>query len=357
MERRPTTQDVSWFLDLRRTGQLNMDPPYQRKSAWSPRDRRFFLDTIFRGYPSPAIFLHKKISESGATAYDVVDGKQRLGTIFAFTENKIAVDKDFGDIELDGRKWKDLPTHLQRRIWDYVIPVEFLNMVESTVVNSVFERLNRNSRKLNPQEIRHARSDGWLINFVESDAERDDFWRIYKLSTTATSRRMLDTQFISELLIVVLTGAIAGFDQDVLDELYSTYDVPEETVADFDADAVGERFSTIKQYIRTMDAHNRCVQDHASTRVHLYSLWGWVALERQAVEPHEAAEQYATLMVAVATIAQERDLEKLVASQSGAGPLQKAAFRYAQNARGASTEPGPRMERHEVLRAVLAGQA
>jgi hypothetical protein len=47
MQRRPTTQDISWFLDLYKNGQLDLDPPYQRRSVWSRKHRRFFLDTIF----------------------------------------------------------------------------------------------------------------------------------------------------------------------------------------------------------------------------------------------------------------------------------------------------------------------
>jgi len=55
-DRRPITQDISWFLDQHRMGQLDLDPPYQRRSVWSPKDRRFFLDTIFRGYPRSLSF-------------------------------------------------------------------------------------------------------------------------------------------------------------------------------------------------------------------------------------------------------------------------------------------------------------
>ena len=102
-ERRVTTQDISWFLDLAANGQLELDPPYQRRSVWSAKDRRYFLDTIFRGYPSPAIFLHKQVTQ-GKTSYAVVDGKQRLETILSFARNEVAVDKEFGDVRLDGRK-------------------------------------------------------------------------------------------------------------------------------------------------------------------------------------------------------------------------------------------------------------
>jgi hypothetical protein len=33
MKRRLTTQDITWFLDLHRNKQLDLDPPYQRRSV------------------------------------------------------------------------------------------------------------------------------------------------------------------------------------------------------------------------------------------------------------------------------------------------------------------------------------
>src|ERR1700690_3849340 len=102
MKRRPTTQDITWLLDLARNKQLNLEPPYQRRSVWTRKDRQFFLDTIFRDYPSPAIFLHKTIAEDGGSTYHVVDGKQRLETILSFVNNKLRIAKDFGDVRLDG---------------------------------------------------------------------------------------------------------------------------------------------------------------------------------------------------------------------------------------------------------------
>jgi hypothetical protein len=97
MQRRSTSQDISWFLDLKRNGQIEMDPPYQRRSVWNSKDRRFFLDTIFRGYPCPPIFLHKTLGDGQKTVYAVVDGKQRLQTIFMFAENGISLASDYGD--------------------------------------------------------------------------------------------------------------------------------------------------------------------------------------------------------------------------------------------------------------------
>ena len=79
MSRNLTTQDISWFLDLKEKGQLNLNPPYQRRSVWSPNDKRFFVDTIFNNYPAPPVFLHKTMDDNGRPTYHVVDGKTALG--------------------------------------------------------------------------------------------------------------------------------------------------------------------------------------------------------------------------------------------------------------------------------------
>src|SRR5690242_12934245 len=108
MQRRPTTQDVTWLLDLYQNNQLDLDPPYQRRSVLTLKDRQFFLDTIFRNYPSPANFLHKTINDAGKATYHVVDGKQRTETILSFVNNKVRISREFGDTRLDGKKWSEL---------------------------------------------------------------------------------------------------------------------------------------------------------------------------------------------------------------------------------------------------------
>ena len=100
MSRILTQQDISWFVDMRNKGQLDLDPPYQRRSVWSPGDKQFFVDTILNNYPAPPIFLHKTIDDLGHATYHVVDGKQRLQTILEFTENKVPIPNDFSDVNL-----------------------------------------------------------------------------------------------------------------------------------------------------------------------------------------------------------------------------------------------------------------
>ena len=133
MERRPTTQDLTWLIDLRRNNQLDTDPPYQRRSVWTRNDKQYFLDTIFRNYPSPAIFLHKTIDDSGRPTYHVVDGKQRTHTILDFVEDRLRLSRTFGDAPIDGKLWSQLQgeTELKRTFWNYQITVEMIDVTDA----------------------------------------------------------------------------------------------------------------------------------------------------------------------------------------------------------------------------------
>lgn len=354
IERRVTTQDVSWFLDLQQNKQLNLQPSYQRRSVWSHRDRRYFLDTIFRGYPSPAIFLHKAVDASGRSIHEVVDGKQRLETILMFINNKIAIGTDFGDVRLNGKKWKGITDpELRRLLWDYVLPVEFIRSVEGTIVNEVFDRLNRNSRRLERQELRHAKYDGWLITYVETETDAS-FWSDVGVVTKLRSKRMKDVQSVSELLMIILHGKVSGFDQDALDELYADYDVPTDEYPDFDPTPVNQAVEAAKHYIGRMVEHRPEIGDHLSAMTNLYTLWGVVALNRDRLPLHtEAAECYAKFMKEVEGFRTADWEEMLSTSGDNAGP----ALRYMQYATGASTEPQQRETRHEILRELLVRES
>jgi hypothetical protein len=352
-KRRPTTQDVSWLLDLARNKQLDLDPPYQRRSVWTNKDKQFFLDTIFRGYPSPAIFLHKDISAEGQATYHVVDGKQRLQTILAFANDKLRIAKTFGDVRLDGKKWADLEGELElrHRFWNYQLPVEMIDIVED-VVNEVFDRLNRNSRRLTRQELRHAKYDGWFTTIAEAEAEKEA-WNTLGVTTKARAKRMTDTQFISELMLVILENAVLGFDQDDLDASYAQYDDPSETVVGFSEQGFINNFELVKAYLLAMEGQDNVVSGFAKSLAHFYTLWSIIALNCDKLKPPpETATRYKAFMQKVETLAAQKNLEVFLAEK---GASFQNAFLYYDYARGASTDLKPREERYKVLSEELLG--
>lgn len=347
MQRQSRPQDISWFLEAHRNNQLNLAPSYQRKSVWTPKDRRGFLDTIFRNYPCPAIFLHKEVRD-GKSYYNVVDGKQRLETIIGFASGAISIDKEYGDTRLSGKKWDKLDDTLKKQFWNYVLPVEWIDVTEDTTLNDAFARLNRNSRKLERQEIRHSQFSGWFISFVENEAN-ESAWKTLQLSSSAAVRRMKDHQFLAELLLVVIENKIHGFDQDELDEKHAFYDDLEDAELQHQESNFRDRFSSAKQFILEMEKENGCIGEYASTAGHFYTLWAWVVLERSSQTVQDTAKAYDYFMKEVLIHSKDPSIRKSLTGNFSFEDI----VEYFNNSTRATTELPQRTKRQIILNKAL----
>src|SRR5689334_17548238 len=79
---------------------IQLDPEYQRLGGiWIPENRRFLIDTIINGFDVPKLYLHKhaKPIAKGGKEYDyaIVDGKQRLETMWRFIAGEFPLSDDF----------------------------------------------------------------------------------------------------------------------------------------------------------------------------------------------------------------------------------------------------------------------
>lgn len=342
MRRIPTQQQVTWFLDLDNQGKLNLDPPYQRRSVWSLKMRQRFLDTIFNNYPCPSIFLHKVTDDNGLTTHHVIDGKQRLQTILDFAHDKIRLPEDF-DNGLAGLVFSEIDIKGRRKFWDYVITVDNMQLLDTSMVSEIFDRLNRNTVKLSQQELRHARFDGWFINEVE-DEVRDVFWRKTRISTIMKSRRMRDIQIVSELLMVILEKEIRGFSQSHINDMYATYDSMSSLEPRYTMDEYQGEKDRIKQYILEVIERRPEVARLLGITANLYVLWAMVALEK-APPADEIADKYVEMMGQVYGLMRDPG-----ANMGSAGP---DVVKYYKGLRGVSTDLDHRQRRLDALKGYL----
>src|ERR1039457_4674894 len=72
---------IGELLSLYRDGELDIHPEFQRFFRWSDVQKSKFIESILLGIPIPSIFVAQR--DDGV--WDVVDGVQRLSTIFEFT--------------------------------------------------------------------------------------------------------------------------------------------------------------------------------------------------------------------------------------------------------------------------------
>ncbi|MDT3395234.1 DUF262 domain-containing protein [Streptomyces sp. B1866] len=71
---------ISEIANLYRDGEMDIHPEFQRIFRWSNKQRTQLIESILLGIPLPSIF----VAQSEAGIWDVVDGVQRLSTIFQF---------------------------------------------------------------------------------------------------------------------------------------------------------------------------------------------------------------------------------------------------------------------------------
>ena len=286
------------------------------------------------------------MDDNGRTTYHVVDGKQRLETIFLFADNKISIDKAFGDTNLNGKKFKNLSTDAKRMFWDYVLVVDYLESVEGTLIEEVFNRVNRNAKNLLPQELRHARFDGWFITEVEEESE-DPFWGDINVSTAVKAKRMKDVQLIAELMAIILDNGIVGFDQDYLDSIHAEYDEPDETAKDFDKAAYKKKITQVKKILSEMDTANGCIDKYCKTANNLYTIWALVVLTKRLPVTRTLASRYLAFMKKVQTFINSDAPEDYKPT-----PASKNHFKYYLNSQGAATD---KQQRENRLHALTAG--
>lgn len=359
-------QDLSWFIDMYEAGRLELNPPYQRKSVWGGKDKKFFLDTIFNNFPCPAIYLQKEITDT-KVVFNVVDGKQRLQTVIDFYKNKLRIAADFGDPLLAGKRWKDIETisDLKYKFFNYTFSVEQLHCETEVQWDEVFNRVNKNQKTLKDQELRHARFNGWLITFAEDEAD-NNFWQLLKISTRGRSKRMQDVEFVSILMLVILENDFVGFPQARIDELYLKYDfsneedLPEDeseieeedkasgvTVLRSTVEQFKEHFPKTKDIIEQVLTAEPLLLNHISKKplTHTYTLWTVVCFNLQKTyNIPEFASQYLDLFN---RCAQFKEADEALTGEPD--DKTKAAFKYFKHTSGAATEKEPRKNRHDAV--------
>jgi uncharacterized protein with ParB-like and HNH nuclease domain len=89
-----TQYKVSDFITWKRSKSLTLSPYFQRRSVWKKGAKSYLIDTVIRGLPIPIIFIRERKNDldSLEPKREVVDGQQRLRTLFSFIQPKLLED-------------------------------------------------------------------------------------------------------------------------------------------------------------------------------------------------------------------------------------------------------------------------
>jgi hypothetical protein len=280
MNRRQNFQTIAWFYDLFKRGLLDLDPPYQRRSVWTQSFKDYFIDTLLLEYPAPTIFLFEEIANDGVTKYNVVDGKQRLSTIFDFIINKFPVSDSAIISEYRELFFNELSSEAKTKLWSYSFSVEYLPTSDETIINNIFDRINKNVAKLTSQELRHARYSGIFINACEELTEYmlDEFPDYFPQIAKRSMSQMKDVEFVSQILLRIETEP-RGYNTTELDEEFGKRDDVWES-----KEIVSQRFKSTIQVINEIlnsDTDNIIIRSRFKNQADFYTLVGAINILQQ----------------------------------------------------------------------------
>lgn len=66
----------------------NNHPTFQRKKVWPAKFKRAMIDSILRGQPVGGFYMYKEMDKEGVEKYWMMDGQQRLSTVYDFVDGK-----------------------------------------------------------------------------------------------------------------------------------------------------------------------------------------------------------------------------------------------------------------------------
>ena len=165
----------SLFSLNKRRKTINTNPDYQRPSVWTKSQKQLLIDSILRDYDIPKIYLHKKDNN----CYDVVDGQQRIRTIWEFYDDEFALPKDadkVNDIVVANKKYSELDISVSDIIDSYNLDFVVLDNKNEDEIREMFLRL-QNGTSLKAQEKRNA-IPSKMRDFVKKVANHNFFYKV-----------------------------------------------------------------------------------------------------------------------------------------------------------------------------------
>lgn len=203
------------------------NPEYQRESAiWSLERQQLFIDSILNKFDVPKLYFHDLRGAPGLYDYAVVDGKQRLHTIYAFLQGDFALATDFSLIEprggqpdpQPGAKFSELSEYWQEELKGTSLSVVLIQNAADEDIEELFSRLN-NGEPLNAAEKRNAMG-GDMCKLIREVAKDPFFEKKLKIA----NKRYQHYEIAAKFLILERTaqnggGTYADLKKRFLDDL------------------------------------------------------------------------------------------------------------------------------------------
>lgn len=180
---------------------LELAPAYQREgNIWDAKRKSELIESILMGMPLPVFYFFSDVNG----VWQVVDGRQRLTTLFDYLGNGFSLAKDLNILkEICGKKFEELSLFQQGIIEDYSLHINLIKPpTPDRVKFDIFDRVNRGGISLNNQEMRNAIYQGHATVLLKELAKNQDFLTVTEKSVS--DKRMKDKYIILRFIAFYL---------------------------------------------------------------------------------------------------------------------------------------------------------
>lgn len=215
---------IGELMNLYRDEELDIHPEFQRVFRWTQFQKTKLIESIMLNIPIPPIF----VSQSADGVWDVIDGVQRLSTIFQFvglcrdengaTLEPLVLDKTDYLPSFEGMMWEnkanqDLSFTREQQLSFKRSRIDIIIMKKESdpiAKYELFQRLNTGGTKLSEQEVRNClmiMTNKAFYEFVMHLSEIEVFQNCLPISDRRT-----DEQYRTELLLRMLIPNYINWD-------------------------------------------------------------------------------------------------------------------------------------------------
>lgn len=201
---------VQQMYDMIKSQQLNLNPGFQRRKVWKEKKRKSLLiESLMLRIPLPVFYVY----EDEDSVWHVVDGLQRMSTIYDYMNGKFEL---FGIQYLNnskGRKFNNLDQKYKNRITQTTLMINVIDsMTPIQVKYDIFRRINTGGVPLTPQEIRNSTAKQKTREFLTKMIECEEF----KIATN----NMSDTRMQAQELVLRFIAFYLGYNKRYMNPEY-----------------------------------------------------------------------------------------------------------------------------------------
>lgn len=201
---RVASLQLSVFQVLRKIDrkEIVLNPDFQRAFVWDSIRQSRLIESVLIRIPLPAFY----VDATGDESWAVVDGLQRLRTLFDFWKDKFELRGLQFLREMEGMRFTELPARLRVQIEDNT-QLQFYQLQPGTPPQAkftIFSRLNTGGVTLTTQEIRHALFPGPGNDLLKQTAASPLFVEV--TGGSVSSKRMEDREAVLRAYAFLVRG-------------------------------------------------------------------------------------------------------------------------------------------------------